>query len=98
MSGSTRARPAAAAMVEAVEDAGYDVPPEKLEFAIGGMTCATCAGRVEQALSRVPGVDRAEVNLATEKAVVQGHAGLLRPAALDRSGRGCRLRSHVADR
>ena len=41
-----------AALVEAVEDAGYDVPPEKLEFAIGGMTCATCAGRVEQALWR----------------------------------------------
>ncbi len=69
-------------MVAAVEDAGYDVPQEKLEFAIGGMTCATCAGRVEQALSQAPGVDHAEVNLATEKAVVQGHAGLLRPAVL----------------
>jgi len=71
-----------AALVEAVENAGYDVPPENLEFAIGGMTCATCAGRVEQALKQVPGVDGATVNLATEKAVVQGHAGLLRPAAL----------------
>ncbi|HET8995433.1 MAG TPA: heavy metal translocating P-type ATPase [Acetobacteraceae bacterium] len=71
-----------AALVEAVEDAGYDVPSEKLEFAIGGMTCATCAGRVEQALAQVAGVDGAEVNLATEKAVVRGHAGLLRPAAL----------------
>lgn len=71
-----------AALVGAVEDAGYDVPPERLEFAIGGMTCATCAGRVEHALAAVPGVDRAEVNLATEKATVQGHAGLLRPAVL----------------
>ena len=70
------------ALVEAVQDAGYDVPPERLEFAIGGMTCATCAGRVEQALAGVPGVDRATVNLATEKATVDGHAGLLRPAAL----------------
>ena len=71
-----------AALVEAVENAGYDVPPEKLEFAIGGMTCATCAGRVEQALKQVAGVDSAEVNLATEKAVARGHAGLLRAAAL----------------
>lgn len=71
-----------AALVTAVQDAGYDVPAEKLEFAIGGMTCATCAGRVEHALAAVPGVDAAEVNLATEKATVRGHAGLLRPAAL----------------
>ena len=42
------------------------------ELAIGGMTCATCAGRVERALAQVPGVTRAEVNLATEHAVVEG--------------------------
>ena len=44
------------------------------------MTCASCAGRVERALSKVPGVVRAEVNLATEKATVEGL--MLRPAAL----------------
>ena len=69
-------------LVQAVEDAGYDVPPQRLDFAITGMTCATCAGRVENALSGVPGVQHAEVNLATEKASVEGRAGLLRPAAL----------------
>src|SRR4051812_48716937 len=38
---------------------------------IGGMTCASCVGRVEKALSRVDGVAGAEVNLATEVATVR---------------------------
>jgi P-type Cu+ transporter len=38
---------------------------------IGGMTCASCVGRVEKALGRVPGVTAAEVNLATEVATVR---------------------------
>jgi Cu+-exporting ATPase len=37
---------------------------------IEGMTCASCVRRVERALSRVPGVDTANVNLATEQASV----------------------------
>ncbi|MBW8765837.1 MAG: heavy metal translocating P-type ATPase, partial [Geodermatophilales bacterium] len=37
---------------------------------IGGMTCASCVGRVEKALNRVDGVAGAEVNLATEVATV----------------------------
>jgi Cu+-exporting ATPase len=63
-----------------IEQAGYAVPHDRREFAIQGMTCASCAGRVERALSKVPGVVRAEVNLATEKATVEGL--MLRPAAL----------------
>lgn len=42
---------------------------------ISGMTCAACAGRVERALRAVPGVTEASVNLATERARVQGGAG-----------------------
>ena len=38
---------------------------------IGGMTCASCVGRVEKALRRVAGVAAAEVNLATEAATVR---------------------------
>jgi Cu+-exporting ATPase len=38
---------------------------------IGGMTCASCVGRVEKALRRVPGVAAAEVNLATEAATIR---------------------------
>ena len=35
---------------------------------IGGMTCASCVGRVEKALDKVPGLEAATVNLATEQA------------------------------
>ena len=38
---------------------------------IGGMTCASCVGRVEKALKALPGVVSASVNLATERASVQ---------------------------
>ena len=43
---------------------------------IDGMTCASCVARVEKALQKVPGVRAATVNLATEKASVQGDAAL----------------------
>ncbi len=38
------------------------------DLTIDGMTCAACAGRVEAALRKVPGVQQASVNLATETA------------------------------
>ncbi|MDF1748797.1 MAG: heavy metal translocating P-type ATPase [Alphaproteobacteria bacterium] len=41
---------------------------------IDGMTCAGCAGRVEKALRSVEGVSSAEVNLALEKASIEGSA------------------------
>ena len=40
----------------------------ELDIGIGGMTCASCVSRVEKALSKVPGVSTATVNLATETA------------------------------
>ncbi len=44
------------------------------KLSIGGMTCAACAGRVEKALIKVPGVASAEINLALETAHVTGLA------------------------
>lgn len=61
------------ALVAAVTKAGYGAVPLSTavaELAIGGMTCASCATRVEKALARVPGVAGASVNLATERATV----------------------------
>jgi P-type Cu+ transporter len=43
---------------------------EMLTIGVGGMTCASCVARVERALKKVPGVEGATVNLATEKATV----------------------------
>ena len=44
--------------------------PEQLRLEIEGMTCASCVARVEKALNGLDGVDRASVNLATERATV----------------------------
>ncbi|GLQ38786.1 copper-translocating P-type ATPase [Rhizobium albus] len=42
--------------------------PTAVSLPIVGMTCASCVGRVEKALNRVEGVEKATVNLATERA------------------------------
>jgi Cu+-exporting ATPase len=44
--------------------------PSTLDLGISGMTCASCVSRVEKALKKVPGVQDAAVNLATESARV----------------------------
>ncbi len=63
------------ALLQAVRKAGYAVSaPAAQELLIEGMTCASCVGRVERALKAVPGVQSASVNLATERASVQGSA------------------------
>ncbi|MDN4547502.1 MULTISPECIES: heavy metal translocating P-type ATPase [unclassified Pseudomonas] len=56
------------ALMDAVEKAGYSVPQHSLELSIDGMTCASCVGRVERALNKVPGVKSVSVNLANERA------------------------------
>ncbi len=93
---------AAARLAEAVAKAGYTVPHETRELAISGMTCASCSARVEKALARVPGVVSASVNLASEKATVEGVVGLLRPAdltaAVQKAGYGAELLTGEAER
>lgn len=56
------------ALMDAVQQAGYSVPQQSLELSIDGMTCASCVGRVERALAKVPGVKSVSVNLANERA------------------------------
>ena len=43
----------------------------RVDLPITGMTCASCASRVEKSLARSPGVQRAGVNLATARATVE---------------------------
>ncbi len=63
-------------LVQAVENAGYGAQLEAVDeplaatLAVSGMTCASCVRRVERALLKVPGVENAGVNLATERATV----------------------------
>ena len=48
---------------------------QQWKLAIEGMTCASCAGRVEKALAKIPGVQSSEVNLALETAQVSAPGG-----------------------
>jgi len=55
--------------------------PEFYTLDIGGMTCASCSARVEKALDKIPGVEAATVNLATEQARVRLQANS--PASIE---------------
>jgi Cu+-exporting ATPase len=79
-------------LIAAVERAGYAVPHASMDFAIDGMTCASCVRRVERALAALPGVFEASVNLATAQARITHASGVapdfapLVQAAVQRAG------------
>jgi P-type Cu+ transporter len=75
------------ALAAAVEKAGYAVPREAVDLRVDGMTCATCVGRVERALTAVPGVLEVAVNLASGRAHVLRLAGSASAAALAAAAR-----------
>jgi Cu+-exporting ATPase len=54
-----------------ITELGYGTAAKKSIFPVAGMTCASCLSRVEVALTNVPGVLSASVNLASEKATVE---------------------------
>ncbi len=72
-----------------------------LDFAIDGMTCASCVFRVEKALNAVPGVTDATVNLATQRAHVVWRDGAADEAALvsavEAAGYGARRAEATVD-
>lgn len=57
--------------IKKINDLGYGVRSEKMDFDIGGMTCAACATRIEKGLNSLEGVNNAFVNLALETASVE---------------------------
>ena len=65
-----------AAIIAQVEKTGFSVPAQTLDLALGGMTCAACAARIERALNALPSVE-ARVNLASERARVRYTPGLV---------------------
>ena len=62
-------------LLETIRDAGYGRDVRETAFGVAGMTSASCVGRVERALKKLPGVLHARVNLANAKAPVEHLAG-----------------------
>ncbi len=59
----------AAQILDTIRKTGFDVPPRHVLLKITGMTCASCAARIENVASKLPGVE-ISVNLASETARV----------------------------
>ncbi|TVR10848.1 MAG: copper-translocating P-type ATPase [Salinarimonadaceae bacterium] len=84
---------AADRLVRAITEAGYAARLREVELALSGMTCASCAGRIEKALAGAPGVVSATVNLASERArlsLVDGQAVTAAIGAIENAGFGAR--------
>lgn len=80
---------ALATLQAAVDKAGYALASTDIDLLVAGMTCASCVGRVEKALLKVPGVLAASVNLATESARIKVTGGVTAGtliAAIDKAG------------
>ena len=61
--------------MEEVEEKDKTGAASRVVINVGGMTCATCATKVEKALREMPGVEGAAVNLASEKATISFNGG-----------------------
>lgn len=68
----------------ALRDAGYPAREATITLQIEGMHCASCVGKIEDALTAAPGVTAASVNLATQSAQVRHLTGTTTPAELAR--------------
>ena len=64
------------ALINAIEKSGFHIAPRSVQLQLRKMTCAACAGHIEKALNRLPGVT-ATVNVATETARVNFIPGLV---------------------
>jgi Cu+-exporting ATPase len=75
-------------LIGVIREAGYGADVRERTFGVTGMTCASCVGRVERALRKLPGVVEASVNLANEKATVSYVAGEVEPRDLKKAVEG----------
>jgi Cation transport ATPase len=69
-------------IVQKIEKLGYGVRTQRLDADILGMTCASCAARIEKGLKRMTGVVSAQVNLAIESGTVIFQPGITEPDAI----------------
>nr|WP_068109982.1 heavy metal translocating P-type ATPase [Tropicimonas marinistellae] len=69
----------------ALDRAGYPARTGEVTLRVESMSCASCVGRVERALAKVPGVLEATVNLASETARVRYLEGPVTPDSLARA-------------
>ncbi|RQW29687.1 cadmium-translocating P-type ATPase [Rhodobacteraceae bacterium CH30] len=88
------------AVTQAIAKAGFSVPQASITLALEGMSCASCATRIEKVLNRLPGVE-AVVNFASETVQVhfpegtQSAAALI--AAIQKAGYGARALTDETD-
>ena len=75
-------------LIRVVREAGYGADVRERTFGVTGMTCASCVGRVERALRKLPGVVGASVNLANERATARYVAGEVEPRDLEKAVEG----------
>ncbi|WP_170575849.1 heavy metal translocating P-type ATPase [Ruegeria atlantica] len=70
------------ALTDALTLAGYPANVRQTSLNIGGMNCASCVSKIERALAADPSVVEAQVNLASESALVSYVDGAIDPQAL----------------
>lgn len=67
------------AVVKKIKDLGYDVVQQEVAFDITGMTCSSCANRIERRVNKMEGVENANVNFALENISVVYDEGAVQP-------------------
>ena len=58
------------ALVEQIVESSQSASAGRVNLSLTGMHCASCAGLIERAVKKVPGVKQANVNFAAEKALI----------------------------
>ena len=71
-------------LTDAIEQAGYEIPLTSQTITVRGMTCASCVNHVEKALTNIPEILSANVNLATQTATITSWTGAIPNAELQK--------------
>ncbi|HMM69870.1 MAG TPA: heavy metal translocating P-type ATPase [Gudongella oleilytica] len=82
-------------IVKTIEKTGYEVPLTRETLLVEGMTCAACSARVEKMLGKVEGVVKVNVNLSTNKAIVDFPSGVVETSALIAAVEKAGYKAHV---